>query len=120
MTVRDIELFSEMSGDFNPLHYDEEAAVRSTFGRIIVQGGITTSVLNALVAETLPGPGSVFLNSNWNYRAPVAPGDTITARVEVTEVRTDKPLTTLTCEVVNQEGVTVLDGTLLVWTEDLG
>src|SRR5205807_4488524 len=72
---RDIELFTEMTGDRNPLHYDEEAAARSRFGRIIVQGGITTRLLNALVAEDMPGPGSVFLHVDWNFRAPVRPGD---------------------------------------------
>ncbi len=119
VTTRDIELFTEMSGDRNPLHYDEELAGASRFGGIIVQGGVTTAILNALVAEELPGPGSVFLNVNWSFRAPVHPGDQITGTVSVTDIREDKPLTTLECSVTNQDGETVLDGTALVWTENL-
>ena len=116
---RDIELFTEITGDRNPLHYDEAAATASRFGGIIVQGGVTSGLLNALVAEDLPGPGSVFLHVDWNFRAPVHPGDEITAEVEVLEIRADKPLTTLRTTIVNQDGVVVLDGTALVWTEQL-
>jgi len=113
----DIELFTELTGDRNPLHYDEEAAARSRFGGIIVQGGVTTGLLNAVVAEDLPGPGSVFLHVDWSFKAPVMPGDEITAEVEVLEAREDKPITTLRTTIVNQEGTVVLDGTALVWTE---
>jgi len=115
----DIELFTELTGDRNPLHYDEEAAARSRFGRLIVQGGVTSGLLNAVVAEDLPGPGSVFLHVDWNFPAPVHPGDELTAEVEVLELRKDKPLTTLRTTIVNQDGVVVLDGTALVWTEPL-
>jgi acyl dehydratase len=117
--ARDIELFTELTGDRNPLHYDEEAASRSRFGGIIVQGGVTSGLLNAVVAEDVPGPGSVFLHVDWRFSAPVRPGDEITAEVEVLEVREDKPLTTLRTTVTNQEGVAVLEGTALVWTEAL-
>ena len=119
MTERDIELFTEITGDRNPLHYDEAAATRSRFGGLIVQGGVTSGLLNAVVAEDLPGPGSVFLHVDWSFKAPVRPGDEITAEVEVLEVREDKPLTTLRTTIVNQEGVVVLDGSALVWTESL-
>ena len=63
VTARDIELFTEISGDRNPLHYDADFAARTRFGGIVVQGGVSTAVLNAVVAEDLPGPGSVFLSS---------------------------------------------------------
>jgi acyl dehydratase len=119
VTERDIELFTELTGDRNPLHYDEEAAGRSRFGGLIVQGGVTSGLLNAVVAEDLPGPGSVFLHVEWSFKAPVRPGDEITAEVEVLEVREDKPLSTLRTTIVNQEGTVVLDGTALVWTEPL-
>ena len=115
----DIELFTELTGDRNPLHYDEEAAARSRFGRIVVQGGVTTGLLNAVVAEDLPGPGSVFLHVDWSFKAPVAPGDEITAEVEVLEAREDKPMTRLRTTISNQEGTVVLDGTALVWTEPI-
>ena len=121
-TVRpeDIALFTEITGDRNPLHYDEEAATNSRFGGIIVQGGITSGLLNAVVAEDLPGPGSVFLNVNWDFKAPVKPGDTITATVEVLEQRQDKPITKLRTTITNEHGTVVLDGTALVYTEPLG
>ena len=119
ITARDIELFTELTGDRNPLHYDEEAAGRSRFGGLIVQGGVTSGLLNAVVAEDLPGPGSVFLHVDWSFKAPVRPGDEVTAEVEVLEAREDKPLTRLRTTIVNQEGTVVLDGTALVWTENL-
>src|ERR671923_311153 len=116
---RDIELFTELTGDRNPLHYDERAAARSRFGGIIVQGGVTSGLLNAVVAEDLPGPGSVFLHVDWSFRAPVRPGDEITAEVEVLEAREDKPITKLRTTVVDQDGTVVLEGAALVWTEPL-
>jgi acyl dehydratase len=119
VSPRDIELFTELTGDRNPLHYDDEAAARSRFGRIIVQGGVTTGLLNAVVAEDLPGPGSVFLHVDWSFKAPVGPGDQITAEVEVLETRADKPITRLRTTIANQDGTIVLDGTALVWTEPL-
>ena len=115
----DIALFTELTGDRNPLHYDEELAARSRFGGLIVQGGVTSGLLNAVVAEDLPGPGSVFLHVNWSFNAPVKPGDEITAEVEVVEARVDKPITTLRTTITNQEGTVVLDGTALVWTEPI-
>ena len=116
---RDIELFTELTGDRNPLHYDEGAASRSRFGGIIVQGGVTSGLLNAVVAEDLPGPGSVFLHVDWDFKAPVRPGDLITAEVEVLEAREDKPLTKLRTTITNQDGIVVLDGSAVVWTESL-
>ena len=117
---RDIELFTDMTGDRNPLHYDEDLAAGSRFGGIIVQGGVTSGLLNALVAEDLPGPGSVFLHVDWSFRAPVRPGDEITAEAEVIEVRDDKPICRLRTTITNQDGTTVLEGTALVYQEPLG
>ena len=119
VSQRDIELFTDLTGDRNPLHYDADAAERSRFGGIIVQGGVTTGLLNAVVAEDLPGPGSVFLHVDWSFKAPVRPGDEITAEVEVLEAREDKPITRLRTTIANQNGDVVLDGTALVWTEPL-
>jgi acyl dehydratase len=117
---RFIRLFTEISGDRNPLHYDADAAKASRFGEIVVQGGVTSSILNAVVAEDLPGPGSVFLHVDWRFTAPVRPGDTITASVEVLEVREDKPITKLATSVRRQDGVVVLDGTAVCYTMDTG
>jgi acyl dehydratase len=119
VTARDIELFTEISGDRNPLHYDE-AAVRTTrFGGIVVQGGVTSAILNAVVAEDLPGPGTVFLQVNWTFKAPVRPGDTITGEVKVTKVREDKPITELETRVFLGDGSTVLEGTAVCYTMPL-
>ncbi len=114
---RDIDLFTQLTGDRNPLHYDTELAAASRFGGIVVQGGVTSGLLNAVVAEDLPGPGSVFLHVDWSFRAPVRPGDTITAEVRVLDVRQDKPITTLATVITNQDNTVVLDGTAVVWRD---
>jgi acyl dehydratase len=108
-----------MSGDRNPIHYDQDLAAATSFGEIVVQGGVTTALLNAVVAEELPGPGTVFLHVDWNFRAPVRPGDVITGRVKVVEVRGDKPITKLLTEVVRDDGVVALDGNALCYTMPL-
>jgi acyl dehydratase len=115
-----IRLFTEISGDHNPLHYDQDAAAASRFGEIVVQGGVTSAILNAVVAEDLPGPGTVFLQVNWKFTAPVRPGDTITGAVEVLEVREDKPITKLATTVTRQDGVVVLQGTAVCYTMRIG
>ena len=116
----DIHRFTEISGDRNPLHYDERAARASRFGEIVVQGGVTSAILNAVVAERLPGPGTVFLNVNWDFRAPVRPGDEITGEVEILEVREDKPITRLRTTVTRDDGTLVLEGTAVCYTMPLG
>ena len=116
VTARDIELFTEISGDRNPLHYNEEAARATRFGGIVVQGGVTSAILNAVVAEDLPGPGTVFLQVNWAFRAPVRPGDTITGEVRITSVRDDKPITELETRVSTADGTVVLEGTAVCYT----
>jgi acyl dehydratase len=115
----DIRLFTELTGDRNPLHYDEPAARASRFGGIIVQGGVTSGLLNALVAEDLPGPGTVFLRVAWDFKAPVRPGDTITAEVEVLDVHPTKPVARLRTTITNDSGVVVLDGDAHVYREPL-
>ena len=120
VTAQDIVRFTEISGDRNPLHYDEQAARSSRFGELVVQGGVTSAILNAVVAEQLPGPGTVFLHVSWDFRAPVRPGDTITGRVEVVSARADKPVTELRTTVVRDDGTLVLDGTAVTYTLDLG
>jgi acyl dehydratase len=119
VTRRDIALFTEISGDRNPLHYDDELAAGTRFGGIVVQGGVTTAVLNAVVAEDLPGPGSVFLQLDLAFRAPVRPGDVITGTVEVTSVRDDKPITGLDVQVTRDDGVVAVEGTALCYTVPL-
>jgi acyl dehydratase len=119
VSARDIELFTEISGDRNPIHYDEAAAKRTAFGGVVVQGGVTTAILNAVVAEDLPGPGTVFLQVNWKFKAPVRPGDTITGRVVIKNVRDDKPITELSTEVIRDDGTVVIEGDAVCYTMPL-
>lgn len=117
ISSEDIELFTRLTGDRNPLHYDAALARRSRFGEIVVQGGVTSGLLNAVVAEDLPGPGTVFLAVNWNFLAPVRPGDTITAVVEVASVREDKPISELHTRITRDDGTVVLEGTAVCYTD---
>ena len=115
-TADDVETFARLTGDRNPLHFDEDFARRVRPGALIVHGGLTTGLFNALVAEVLPGPGSVFLHQEWDYPSPAYIGDTVTAEAEVVEARSDKPITTLRCIARRQDGTEVLTGTCVVYT----
>ena len=118
-TMRDVEMFTEMTGDRNPIHYDVELAAKSPFGGLIVQGGVTTGLLNAVVAEDLPGPGTVFLETNWRFVKAVRVGETITASVKVEHVRDDKPICRLETIVLNVDGETCVVGTATTYTMPL-
>jgi acyl dehydratase len=117
--MRDVEQFTEMSGDRNPLHYDAALAEASPFGGLIVQGGVTTSLLNAVVAEDLPGPGSVFLETHWKFVKAVRVGETITATVTVTEVRDDKPICRIETLIRDSAGEDCVTGTATTYTMPL-
>jgi acyl dehydratase len=116
ITAADVEAYAEMTGDRNPLHFDEAFATSTRAGGLIVQGGLTTGLFNALVAMELPGPGSVFLHQEWDYPAAVHIGDTVTAEVEVLEARADKPITRLRCVARLADGTEVLRGECVVFT----
>jgi acyl dehydratase len=116
LTTRHVETFAELTGDYNPLHFDESFAKKTRFGALVVQGGLTTGLLHALVAMDLPGPGSVFLSQNWKFTAPVYIGDTITASAEVLSVHHNKPVTQLRVVVTRQTGATVLEGEAWCYT----
>jgi acyl dehydratase len=110
LTDEHVRKFAEISGDRNPLHFDESFAAGTKFGRLVVQGGLTTGLLHALVAMDMPGPGTVILSQNWKFTAPVFIGDTITAHAEVLKVHQTKPVTHLAVRVTRQTGETVLEG----------
>lgn len=110
LTSEHVRLYAEITGDRNPLHFDPAFAAATKFGRLVVQGGLTTGVLHALVAMELPGPGTVFLSQNWKFTAPVFIGDTITAEATVLSVHASKPVTQLAIRVWRQDGETVLEG----------
>jgi len=118
-SMRDVEMFTKMTGDRNPLHYDEALAASTPFGGLIVQGGVTSGLLNAVVAEDLPGPGTVFLGVEWRFVKAVKVGETITARVEVVSVRPDKPICTLNTRILNAAGEDCLTGTATTYTMPL-
>ena len=115
-TADDVEAFASISGDRNPLHFDPDFAARTRAGALIVHGGLTTGLFNALVAMELPGPGSVFLHQEWDYPAPVRVGETVTAEAVVTDARADKPITHLRCVARTSDGTEVLRGTCVVYT----
>jgi acyl dehydratase len=116
LTAEHVATFAKLTGDYNPLHFDEAFAKGTRFGALVVQGGLTTGLLHALVAMDLPGPGSVFLSQNWKFTAPVYIGDTITARAEVASVHATKPVTQLKIQVTRQTGETVLEGEAWCYT----
>ncbi len=122
MTVTDahIEAFARLSGDRNPVHFDDAFARRIGFDGHIAHGAVTASLLSALLGMDLPGPGSVFLEQRVRFLAPVRPGDTITGVLEVTKVRPDKPIITLAATITDQRGVKVADGELVVLMRDPG
>jgi acyl dehydratase len=116
LTADHVRKFAEISGDRNPLHFDAAFAARTKFGRLVVQGGLTTGLLHALVAMDMPGPGTVFLSQNWKFTAPVFIDDTITAEAEVMSVHPSKPVTQLRVQVTRSDGTTVLEGEAWCYT----
>jgi acyl dehydratase len=116
LTTDHVRAYAEMTGDYNPLHFDEEFTSKTKFGKLVVQGGLTTGLLHALVAMELPGPGTVFLSQNWKFTAPVFIGDTITAEAEVVSVHATKPVTQLKVIIRRQDGEMVLDGEAWCYT----
>jgi acyl dehydratase len=116
LTTEHVAKYAEITGDRNPLHFDEGFAARTKFGGLVVQGGLTTGLVHALVAMDLPGPGTVFLSQNWKFTAPVRPGDTITAVAEVVSVHASKPVTELRVRVTRDDGAVVLEGEAWCYT----
>jgi acyl dehydratase len=116
VTAREIELYAEITGDRNPLHFDPQFAAKTRFGRLCAQGGITAGMLNALVAMDLPGPGTVFMSQDLKYLAPTYVDETLTAEVEVLGLKPDKPVCQLKATITNQDGVVVLEGECWTYT----
>src|SRR5215212_8228075 len=110
----DVRAFAELTGDRNPVHRDEEYARGTRFGRRIAHGMLGASLISAVLANELPGRGTVYLSQTLRFTAPVFPGDTVTARVTVTRVREDKPVVTLETVCTNQRGERVVEGEAVV------
>jgi len=116
LTAEHVKSYAEITGDRNPLHFDEDFASKTKFKKLVVQGGLTTGLLHALVAMDMPGPGTVFLSQNWKFTAPVFIGDTITAEAEILSVHASKPVTQLKVAITRQTGETVLEGEAWCYT----
>jgi acyl dehydratase len=116
LTADHVKTYASLSGDYNPLHFDEGFASRTKFKRLVVQGGLTTGLLHALVAMDMPGPGTVFLSQNWKFTAPVFIGDTITAEAEIMSLHDSKPVTQLAIKITRQNGEMVLEGEAWCYT----
>lgn len=116
LTEDHVAAYAKMTGDYNPLHFDADFAAGTKFGKLVVQGGLTTGILNALVAMDMPGPGTVFLSHDWKFTAPVFIGDTITGEAEILSLHPTKPVTQLKITVTRQTGETVLEGEAWCYT----
>jgi acyl dehydratase len=116
LTAEHVKTYAEMTGDYNPLHFDEKFTAKTKFKELVVQGGLTTGLLHALVAMEMPGPGTVFLSQNWKFTAPVFIGDTITAEAEILSIHPSKPVTQLKVVINRQTGETVLEGEAWCYT----
>lgn len=115
VTEEMVRAYAEITGDYNPLHFDAEFTARTRFERLMAQGGITTGLLHALVAMDMPGPGTVFTRQSWSFPRPVYIGDTIRAQATVQSVRAGRPFAELAFVVTNQHGETVLEGEATVF-----
>jgi len=113
-TQEEVERYAELSLDANPLHLDAAYAEGTVFGRRIVHGMLVASLFSGLLGNDLPGEGSIYLGQTLRFTAPVHAGDEVTATVEVTHIREDKPIVTLSTTCVNDEGTVVIDGEAVV------
>ena len=116
LTEDHVAAYAKMTGDYNPLHFDPDFVARTKFGKLVVQGGLTTGIMNALVAMDMPGPGTVFLSHDWKFTAPVYIGDTITGEAEILSLHPTKPVTQLKITVTRQAGEIVLEGEAWCYT----
>ena len=116
LLMKDVTNYAQLTGDYNPLHFDESFAAKTKFKKLTVQGGLTTGLLHALVAMDMPGPGTVFLSQDWKFIAPVYIGDTITAEAEVVSLHETKPVTELKVTVTRNEEEKVLEGKAWCYT----
>ena len=117
MTITEamVKSYAEITGDYNPLHFDQEFTSKTRFEKLICQGGITTGLLHALVAMDMPGPGTVFINQSWSFPKPVYIGDTITAEATVTSANNRRSIAKLDIIIKNQTGDEVLKGEATVY-----
>jgi 3-hydroxybutyryl-CoA dehydratase len=114
ITDADVVLYAGLSGDFNPVHVDEEFAKKSLFGKRIAHGMLSAGLISAVIGTDLPGINSIYLGQELKFLAPVFIGDTVTAEVEVTSKRDDKMIVKLRTTVRNQKGENVIEGEAVI------
>lgn len=114
ITDDDIRAFAAVTTDHNPVHLDDDFARETKFGRRIAHGMLGASLISAVLANQLPGKGTVYLSQTLQFLAPVYPEDTVTARVTVTKVRADKPIVTLETVCFNQQDEALIKGEAVV------
>jgi acyl dehydratase len=105
-----VRAFSEVSGDKNPIHLDEDYSKDTIFGKRIVHGLFVSSNISSVIANHLPGPGSIYLSQDLKFKLPVYIDDEITTRVEIINIREDKPIVGIRTTCINQDGKTVIEG----------
>lgn len=110
LTTDHVQKYADITGDYNPLHFDQDFTAKTKFGKLVVKGGLTIGLLHALVAMDMPGPGTVFLSQNWKFTALVFIGDIITAEAKVLSIHKSKPVTQLSIKIVRQDNEVVLEG----------
>lgn len=113
-TEEEVRQFAEMSCDKNPIHLDEEFAKNTPFGTRIVHGMLFSSMFSGILGQQLPGEGTIYLEQNLKFKKPVLIGEELTATVEITNIREDKPIVTCATTCTNAKGEVVLDGTAVV------
>lgn len=116
-TMEEVRQFARLSGDDNPLHVNEEYAEKGRFGRCVVHGILVSGLISGVLGTQLPGEGSIYLEQNLSFRKPVYVGDTVTARVKITDILPEKKIITLETNVYNQEGKCVILGTARILYE---
>lgn len=114
ITDEDVRLFAQVSGDTNSVHLDDEYAAKSPFGRRVAHGLLTASLISAVIGNDLPGVGSIYLGQDLKFKAPVFPGDDVTATVEVVKYREDKRIMTLRTVCTKSDGTLVIEGEAVV------
>ncbi|AMA73789.1 MULTISPECIES: MaoC family dehydratase [Aneurinibacillus] len=114
ITNEDIVAFAELTGDVNPIHLDEEFAKKTFFKERIAHGMLTASFISTILGTQLPGTNTIYLSQNVKFKAPVKIGDTVRVIAEVVEKRDDKKIIKLHTTLVNQNGITVVEGEAVV------
>jgi 3-hydroxybutyryl-CoA dehydratase len=117
ITDGDLSMFAGATGDTNPYHFDDVFATKGRFKKRIAHGMIVTGLISTVLGTRLPGPGTIYLSQNIDFKKPVFIGDTITAVAEVVKIHESKPIVTLRTDCFNQNDEMVIEGEAVVLVE---